>query len=58
MGTNIKIGKVNESLHENMKQILPKYSVPKTFIAVSKFEYTTTGKLIRRKFKADGSIME
>ncbi len=43
-----KEGLISPNTIEKMKAILPEYSVPKKYIAVKKFKYTTSGKIIRK----------
>lgn len=43
-----KIGDIQPALVEEMKKILPTYSVPRKYIAVNKFHETATGKIIRK----------
>ena len=44
----VREGKIKQAFVEQMKKVLPAQSVPRRYIAVSKFKETSSGKIIRR----------
>ena len=46
----IRNGDITDSLIEKLKMVLPYYAIPRKYIAVKQFNYTNSGKLIRRGY--------
>ena len=44
----VREGEIKQAFVEQMKKVLPAQSVPRRYIAVSKFKETSSGKIIRR----------
>ena len=46
-----KSGEIRPDFINKMKQKLPSYSIPRRYIAINKFEETSSGKIIRKKIQ-------
>lgn len=50
-----KSGEIRPDFINKMKQKLPSYSIPRRYIAINKFEETSSGKIIRKKYNENAA---